>query len=133
MSGFRQPTMRVGGDIRTARFVKLSTTENKTLLEADAGDFVIGISSEGAQDAPVDGASTLAGAAGDMMEWHGLGETCLLKVGSGGLTCGDLVASDGDGQGVTAAAGDKYGAIALVDAAQGELAEVMVLLGELET
>lgn len=133
MSGFRQPLMRVGGTVRTSRFVKLSTTENRTLLEADAGEFVIGISSEATQDAPVDGASTNAGESGDMMEWHGIAETCLLKTGSGGLTAGDLVKSDADGQGVTASAGDKYGAIALSDASAGELADVMVLIGELET
>lgn len=133
MSGFRQPTMRAGGDIRKCRFVKLSTTANKTLLEADAGETIYGISSEGSQDAPVDGASALAGAAGDMMEWHGLGETCLLEAGSGGLSCGTLAKSDADGKGVTAGAGDKVGAFVLTDAAEGELAEVTVWAMELET
>lgn len=127
------PPLRAGGDIGTCRFIKVSTAADNTALEADAGEFVIGISTEAAKAAPTDGASTEAAESGDQFEWYGMGNVALLTIGSGGCTRGDHLKSDADGQGVTASAGDKYGAIALESASAGEKAKVYIVVGELET
>ena len=128
-----QPQVKAGGDINTARFVNLSTSDDNTVLEADANETVFGISSESAQDAPIPSASTLAAAAGDYLRVYQPGEVCLLKIGSGGVTAGDKIKSDADGQGVAAATTgtteQHYGAIALETAAEGALARVKVEVG----
>lgn len=125
------PQMAAGGDIRPHRFVKVSTAANNTLLEADAGEFVIGVSQEGTKEAPgLNGASTLAAAAGDQMMFYPPGTDPLLEIGSGGATPGAHLKSDADGKGViTTTDKDAYGAIALEAAAAGELCRVLVMPG----
>jgi hypothetical protein len=128
----RLPQMIAGGDIRTCRFVKISTAANHTLLEADAGEMPIGISTGAAKEAPQDGSDTKAAESGDHVEWFGLGEVCLLELGSGGCTAGAILKSDADGKGVAASGDEKYGAFALEAGSEGEKVEVQIIIGELE-
>jgi len=119
--------IKAGGDINTYRFIKLDTSENATALEANAGEVTIGISPEGAQDAPIPNASALAAADGDHFMFHNLGNEALLEIGTGGCTAGDFLKSDADGKGVsTSTNNDWYGAIAFETAAAGERARVLV-------
>lgn len=128
-----QPQVKAGGDINTARFVNLSTSDDHTVLEADANEPVFGISSEAAQDAPIPSASTLAAASGDYLRVYTEGEICLLKIGSGGCTAGDRLKSDGDGKGViiatTGTTIQHFGAIALETAIENDLARVQIHVG----
>jgi hypothetical protein len=125
--------MIAGGDIRPCRFVKVSTAANHTLLEADAGELPIGIAGQAAKEAPQDGSDTKAAEANDHVEWFGIGEVALLELGSGGCTAGAVLKSDADGKGVAASAGDKFGAISAEAGSAGELVEVQIIIGELET
>ena len=121
---------KAGGTIRTYRFLKLDTSANATVLEANAGEITIGISPEGAQDAPIPGASANAAEDGDHLYYHQNGNEALLEIGSGGCTAGDFLKSDADGKGVTSSSdGEWYGAIAFETAAAGEKARVLVQAG----
>lgn len=124
-----------GGDINPCRFVKASTAADNTVLEADANERVIGISGEGAQDAPIPGASTLAAASGEQLQIINTPEhRCLLELGSGGATRGDLLKSDADGKGVAIATSgttiQHYGAIALQAGSAGDKIFVLFRPGE---
>jgi hypothetical protein len=120
-----------GGDIRPARFVKLSTAADNTVLEADANEVTFGISSEATQDAPLPGASALAAAADDPLAIHPIGSVCLLEIGTGGVTRGAYIKSDADGKGVlaatTGATAQSVGAVALESASENEFCRVLVL------
>ena len=119
-----------GGTIRTCRFVKISTAADHRLLEADANEQIVGISSQAAQEAPIPGASANAAESGDSFRYHTEGEVCLLEIGSGGVTRGAQIKSDADGKGVLAATTGTtlqwVGAMALESAEEGELAKVLV-------
>lgn len=127
---FENPSLVAGGDINTCRFVNLSTSADNTVLEADANEEVLAISTDAAKDAPLDGASTLAAAAGDDIHLNLPGSVCKLLIGSGGVTRGAWIKSDADGKGVLAATSGTtaqfYGALALESASEGEYATVLV-------
>ena len=119
-----------GGTIRPSRFVKISTAADQTFLEADANEQTIGIAQDWQRDAPIDGADVDAAEAGDPLSVNPIGCTCLLQIGSGGVTAGDEIKSDADGKGVTRATTgttvQNVGAIALETAVEDELARVFV-------
>lgn len=125
------PNFVAGGDIRICRFVKQSTSADYTVLEADANEQTIGISQEGTNDAPTSGASSLAAASGDPVAVYGLGDVCLLTIGSGGVTRGGRLKSDADGKGVAVATTgttiQQIGARALESAAENELCRVQIV------
>lgn len=127
------PARTAGGTIRRARFVKLSTTANNTVLESDANELLYGIAQVGGRTAPIPDVTDdppNAAISGDRLNVHEDGEECLLEIGTGGVTAGDLIESDADGKGVTAAttaASVRYvGAQALETAAAGTLSRVKV-------
>lgn len=97
------PSFIAKGDIRPCRFVKIDTSNDFGVLEADANEDGIGISQEGTKQAPIPGASTLAAADGENIQVYGPGEVCLLQLGSGGATRGGNLKSDADGKGVAVA------------------------------
>jgi hypothetical protein len=128
MGSLSNPQMTAGGDIYPCRLVKLSTSADFKVLQATAGDRPIGISQEGTRYAPGTPADTgIAAAAGDTPRVFGLGEICLLELGTGGAVRNDLLKSDANGKGVTASAGDEVGAIALESGAAGEKIKVQVI------
>ena len=125
------PNWVAGGDINPSRFVTpKGTTNGFTVKEADANELIVGISQEGARDAPIPSASTLAAATGENIHVYGPGEVCMLQMGA---TCnaGALLKSDADGKGTPVTSNnDKYGAIALQDAtASTDIIPVFVTLG----
>lgn len=129
---FENPGLVAGGDIRPNRFVKLSTSADNTVLEADANELTFGVSSEATQDAPIDGASANAAEATDPLEVKTVGQVAKLEIGSGGVTRGAFVKSDADGKGVlaatTGATAQNIGAQALESASEGELANVLIVM-----
>jgi hypothetical protein len=122
-----------GGDIRPARFVKLSTAADFTILEADANDRPYGISIDAYQHAPIpSNTGGLAASAGESLRVYGLGDECTLTLGSGGATRGDMLKSDNDGKGVVAATTGTtvqwVGAEALESGLENEKIKVRVVL-----
>lgn len=119
-----------GGDIRPARFVKLSAAADFTVLEADANERTYGIGVDAAQDAPIPGASVNAAEAGDSIPVYGPGDECTLELGTGGVVRGGMLISDADGKGVAAAATGTVvqwvGAEAFESGAAGEKIKVRV-------
>lgn len=128
---------RANGTIRRARFVKLDTTDNNSVLEADANEKVVGIATVGGREAPIPAVTAdppEAAQSGDQVAVHSTGEedTVLLEAGTGGWTAGDEIESDADGKGVTAAATAasvrNIGAIAMETVAAGELGHVLPVI-----
>lgn len=124
---------RANGTIRVARFVKIDSSDNNSVLEADAGERVIGISQIGGREAPIPAVTAdppEAAQATDSVLVHPDGDLCLLYLGTGGCTAGDLLKSDADGAGVALAEGagtaEEVGAVALETASAGEYAKVRV-------
>ena len=99
------PAWIANGTIQPSRFVKIDTTAGKVknvLQAAAATDKLIGISQDGSRDAPgTTGAATDAARAGHTLHVFGLGDTCLLELGTGGATAGgDLRVQDSVRSGV---------------------------------
>jgi hypothetical protein len=141
MSQPAQKACRATGTIRVARFVKLDSTADHSVLECDANDRIFGISQMGGREAPLPSVTAdppQAAQAGDTVNVYTNGaNSVLLQIGSGGCTAGALLESDADGKGVVApeTAGSKrnYGARALAAAAENEYCPVEVLIGVLTT
>ena len=128
-----QKSYRAGGTIRRCRFVKLSTTANNTILEADANEVVFGVSQEAGREAPIPSVTAdppEAAQSGDQLNVFQNSEYCLLEIGSGGVTSGGRLKSDADGKGVAIATTgttiQHIGAIAQATCAAGELCPVQV-------
>ena len=120
-----------GGDVRPARFVKLSTAADFTVLEADANERTYGISIDAYQDAPIpSNTNGYAASAGQSLRMYGIGDECTLTLGSGGATRGDKLKSDADGKGVAAATTGAtmqwVGAEALESGLEGEKIKVRI-------
>ena len=99
------PHLLANGDIRPARFVKLTYGDGGVAkaFEADANESPIGISQEGTNTAPIPGVtSDKAAEQGQGLQLHVEGEECLLELG-GTVAVGNFVKSDADGKGVAAA------------------------------
>lgn len=120
------------GNIRPYRFVKLSTTTEGRVLEADAGNKIYGISQEGTRRPPYSGLDDgFAAIQGESLRIYGQGAKCFLTLG-GDVTAGDRLKSDADGQGVTASSDtEEYGAIAELDGVSGDRIPVFVTLGNI--
>lgn len=127
------PAMISGGNIAPMRFVKPSAAADNTCLQCGAGEMPIGVSQRGTRNTPY---STLddgfAAIAGESLEVCRPGDRALLELG-GTVAAGDHLKSDADGKGLTASAGDKYGARASQAGTSGKIIEVYVFPGELET
>lgn len=122
------------GNINPCRFVKIDTSGDGLLLEANAvADICIGISQEGTRTVPYSGlADTKAAIAGEQLKTFHVGETCLLEVSAAVVRGARLGATAGDGRGVTAAAGSPAFAIALKSAA-GAGEKIPVVLTGIDT
>ncbi len=127
MSGFDQESVIAGGDIRQFRFIKMDTTANSQVLEADAGEATIGISTGASEVAPTDGVTALAASDGEVVEWLPPGRVALLTADATGWTRGDFIMSDANGLGDVAANGNWVGAQAIDTVAANETGEVKIL------
>ena len=122
------PSVKAGGTIRVSRFIKMSTTENATVLEGTAGALCIGISGESAREAPQSGSNVNAALDGDVFDWTGFGSETLLTADATGWTVGDLLKSDAAGLGDVAATADDIAcAIALETTAASEKGRVLMI------
>lgn len=127
------PARVAAGTIATATFVKLDTASNNHVVNAGANGSVYGISQVGGRTAPTPDVTTdppEAAQSGEHLNIHESGEECLLRIGTGGVTAGDLIESAADGTGITAATTAatvrNIGARALETAAAGTLSRVLV-------
>lgn len=134
MSQLDRPSFNAGGNVTPNSFVKLSTAANFTVLLCGANEQMVGISGDGTNAAPIEGASVYAGIAGQEIDVHLAGEQCLLKLGaSSSVTTGGLmIKSDASGLGVVTGAYSSavpqfIGALSLRGGADGELIEVWVV------
>lgn len=119
--------VKAGGNISPARFVKLSTAANSTVLQAAATNVALfGVSTEALKNAPQTGGSVYAAEANDEIRIYTPGTVCLLELGVGGTTAGNFLKPDANGAGVTAATTDVAGAQAMETASAGELCLVYV-------
>ena len=124
------PTV-AGGNISPHRFVKPSTTADHTVLQAGAGEKVVGISQRGTRNVPYSSLDDgYAAIAGESLRVYSTGETCLVECG-GTVTPGDRLKADSNGKAVVASSGDEYGAIAGQAGTSGKLVEVYVDLGKI--
>lgn len=127
------PRLVAGGNINPCRFVKMSTTEDDTGLEADANEAPIGISHDSGRYAPLNDLITTNYHAidGDPITLYGDGDQCLLELG-GSVTRGGYLKSDADGKGVAVATTgttiQQIGAVALESGSSGEKIRVQVQL-----
>lgn len=120
------------GNITPSRFVKIDTSKaGGYVLQAGAGDVVIGIAQPGTRQAPFPGLDDgYAGIADvNIIEVHTEQDHCWVEAG-GTITNGDLLKSGSGGVAVTAASdGDYYGARALQSGTSGQLIECIVETG----
>jgi hypothetical protein len=122
-----------GGTIRPSRIVKLNTSADFTVDEADANERAIGIAQTGLRDAPgLNGAGTDAAAAGEEVMVFHPGQVAPLEIGSGGCSAGDLLKSDADGKGVIVATTGQtrqwVSAIAEESGSDGDVISVRVMV-----
>jgi hypothetical protein len=128
------PAFIAGGDIKPARFVRI--TGEFTISQCSAHtQSIIGVSQEGTFSPPnlatlLGGTeSGLAASEGQSLKVFGLGDVCMIFAGSGGVTAGTKVKSDGDGKAVnigTAAGTYHVGGTALNTVAAGEKVLIQV-------
>lgn len=127
---YDKPQVEAGGTIEPARFIKLSTAADYTVLQAGTNERVFGISMDASAAAPISGAATAAAVADGSLNYFGNGEVATLELGSGGITRGAFLKSDTDGKGVAAATTgatmQEVGAQALESGSAGEKVRVVV-------
>ena len=111
------PAFRAGDKIAPSTFVTISGTGDHVALQgkATSTEHIIGISQDGSKLAPIPGFDTsYAADAGDPIQIYGLGDVCLLAVGTAAdIKAGELLGPDANGAGIKSAAGKNVGAIAL--------------------
>src|SRR5262245_21897153 len=118
------PAFQATGDIFPSRFVKINGSHK--VAQAGTNERAMGVSTEGTKFPPGSqglSAPYKAAEAGDNLTVYGDGDICLLEIGSGGVTAGDLLKSDTNGKGVTSPQTETslvyIGAVALETAAAG--------------
>ena len=123
-----------GGNVNPCRFIKLdSSADFQAVLATAATDDLFGISQDAQRTAPITGASDYAAVSGESLPHYENGSVCLLELGSGGATRGNLLVSDGSGKGVVAASSGTalqcIGAQALESGSAGEFIRVKIQIG----
>jgi hypothetical protein len=108
-----------------------TATLEPEILQAGAGDLVVGISGSATRRAEYIDSSGKHAIAGEPAKFHDDTEECWLEAG-GTITVGDRLKSDANGKGVTTTTDkDKYGAIALQSGASGDYIRVKVRIGDI--
>lgn len=125
----QSPQFRAEADINTSVFVSLGTKDDN-VVTSGAGDLAIGVMHESIWATPIPGADAdVAVPLGQSKRVYGADEVCEVRVGTGGLTVGDLVTPDAAGAGVVAGAGANYSAVCLSGGLAGDRAKVVVAKG----
>lgn len=126
------PNFVANGNISPSTFVKIDATQAMpNVIQAAANtDILIGIAKESTDQpqTPQYSATQYAAVQGENCRVYQVGQVCMLNIGSGGCTAGDMLTSDASGNGITTApgAGKRVGAIALMTASALTLARVRV-------
>lgn len=136
------PSYLANGTIQPSTAVKIDSSKSGFYVIAcsAATDKPVGVAQEGSYDAPgLTGSATDAARQGLPLRVYTNGDQCLLKIGSGGCTAGDVLVSDANGAGVTEAFGGAFSgtprwtlARALETASSGEYARVFVDINPFE-
>lgn len=131
------PALRAGDKIAPSTFVVMSDAADFTVLQGKTAStgHIIGISQDGSKLTPLPGFDTsYAAEAGDPVQIYGMGDVCLLAVGTAAdIKAGELLGPDAAGAGIKSATGKAVGAIALesatktTDAKAPNLVRVQVL------
>lgn len=119
-----------GGNINPCSFVKISG--ELTGVQCSTNELAVGVAQEGTDYPPLSDVtvSGYAARANESFRLYGLGDICLLTLGSGGCTANDMLKSDSSGYGVTATTGvatQNINARALMTGNAGEKVLVEVL------
>ncbi len=135
MSVFAPPQLQANGNIYPCRFVKVDTSDNAKCIQATANSKIIGVSQVGTNYPPLSDVSVsgYAAIAGQLVEFHGPGQVCLVEAGDV-IAAGDYLKSDDNAKAIpiatTGTTLQRYGAQALEAAtAAGQMIRVFVLLG----
>jgi hypothetical protein len=126
------PNFIANGNITPSSIVKIDATQAmpSVILATANTDVTIGISKESTDQpqTPQFSGTQYAAVAGENCRVYTAGQVCMVLTGSGGLTAGDFVTSDGSGLGITTApaAGKRVVAIALMTAPAATLCRVFV-------
>ncbi len=109
-------TYNAGAAIAAHRFVVPGAADHAVIQAAAATHAIFGISDLGAD------------AAGDRVDVHHVG---IAKLEYGGnVTRGQLLTADSVGKGVTAGTTARHGALALVSGVDGDIVDVLIVLGQ---
>jgi hypothetical protein len=122
------PNYVAGEDLYPARFVKRSTSEDNTVLMADAATAaVVGVTFNGGREAPIPSVTTVYCALdGEPVRVHGLGDTCEVEAGET-LTYGCEVMSGTNGVGMVGTAGNYISGICQKQVTVGQKAQIQVV------
>jgi hypothetical protein len=120
------------GTIGCSTLVVIDTTTGNAFDQATGNAaFLIGVSQEYADTAPIPGVTTTnAAVQGEVLAVYSVGEICLLNASTAGWTAGDRLTANASGQGVTASGTQYYGAIARTTLSGAGLGWVEVILGK---
>src|SRR5574341_14624 len=120
------------GNIAPSRFIKIDTTNEGRVLQAGAGDRVIGISQAGTRRSDYVANDGFAAKVNEPIRYFNEKDEESIPLELGGTVArGDRVKSDANGKGVTAGTDkDQYGAIAIVSGVSGEIIPVKFWIGE---
>lgn len=126
-----QPAYVASEDIQPSVFVNIVDSTDYTIETCDAGDVSIGVMHESTWEAALPGVSNPpAVVTGYSKRVYGLGEVCDVVAG-GAIDASDRLKPDTNGHAVVAGAGEEYSAVALADAASGELCRVLIERGSI--
>lgn len=127
------PNWVAGEDILPGRFVTPDITADYTVKMADDGTAkIVGISQYVSCEAPLPSLSTVyAAKSGYPVPVHGQADTMSDLVLGGAVTRGDFLTATANGAGVTASAGEYYGAVAQESGVSGDRIRVLLLFGQL--
>lgn len=125
-------------NILPASFLQQDTTRDFGVKQATGLNVpIIGVSHAGTRVMP-NLPETLGGAtpeyialAGDGVGIYGIGDVCLITVGTAAVTAGDFLRNDLNGNAIPAGAGQYYGAKAWQSGQPGEQIQALVLIGTL--
>lgn len=126
------PNFIATGNVLPSTFVKIDTSAAMpSVVQSTANtDLLVGVSKESTDATPIPAltGTQYAAISGENCRVYGPGDVCMLTIGTGGCTAGDMLTSDASGGGITTAtgAGKRVGAIALMTALATNLCRVRV-------
>jgi hypothetical protein len=120
------------GNINTSRFLTRTTSADAEYTQATGTSVPLaGISSQSPRNNPyIDDGNAYAAIAGENIRVYEMTSDMEAPLQLGGtVAAGDLLTSDGSGQGVTATTGQQYGAQALMKGVSGQTITVKPIQG----